>query len=184
MRCATSVGAYPIRRAPHPFDAVVARCLLFHTPDPVAVVRHHVANLRSGGMFVALDFDVGAARAEPPVAVVDAVIAWVQRAFETAGARPKIGARLARILDAAGLTSVNTFGIQAYLQPRDPEGPALLAGVARSLGPALITHGIASALELDLDTLERRIAEAVREADAVVLPPTVVGAWGCTPSRC
>jgi ubiquinone/menaquinone biosynthesis C-methylase UbiE len=170
--------------APNPFDAAVARCLLFHTPDPVAVIRHHAANLQSGGKVVALDFDVGSARAEPPVALVDTVIAWVQRAFETAGAWPRIGARLARIFDAAGLTGVSTFGIQAYLQPCDPAGSALLAGVARSLGPALITHGIATAQELDLDTLERRLAEAVREADAVVLPPAVVGAWGCTASRC
>jgi hypothetical protein len=54
----------------------------------------------------------------------------------------------------------------------------MLAGVARSLASAVIRHGIATAEEMDLATLEARIAEAVRRADAVILPPTVAGAWG------
>ncbi len=164
------------------FHAIVARCLLFHMSDPAAVVRHHVANnLQAGGLFVALDFDVGSVRTEPPVAIVDTAVAWAHRGFRAAGAWPTIGARLARILDKAGLTRVSTFGIQAYVQPRDPSGPALLAGVVRSLAPALVTHGIATAEELDLNTLEQRIAEATDEVDAVVLLPTVVGAWGRSP---
>jgi hypothetical protein len=32
--------------------------------------------------------------------------------------------------------------------------------------------------EMDLPTLEQRIAEEGRRANAVVLMPTVVGAWG------
>ena len=39
------------------FDAIVGRLLLFHAPDPLAVVRHHLQNLRPGGLFVAIDFD-------------------------------------------------------------------------------------------------------------------------------
>ncbi len=37
---------------------------------------------------------------------------------------------------------------------------------------------IATAEEMDIATLEQRMAEAIRQADAVILPPTVVGAWG------
>jgi hypothetical protein len=51
--------------------------------------------------------------------------------------------------------------------------------------PTIRQHGIASADEVDLPTLERRIADAVRDAQAVILLPTVVGAWGILgePSR-
>ena len=165
-------------RASEPFDAIVARLLLFHVPDPVAVARHHIDNLTRGGAFVAIDFDIGGARSEPPLTVVDAALRWVQEAFSAAGAWPRIGARLGQILEEAGFKRVTTFGIQAYLSSRDRSGAALLAGVVRSLAPSIIRHGIATAEELDIATLERRIMEAVQQADAVVLPPTVVGAWG------
>ena len=73
---------------------------------------------------------------------------------------------------------VRTFGVQGYLAPDDPAGPALLAGVVRSLSPAILEHGIATAEEMDLPTLQQRFTHAVREANAVILPPTVAGAWG------
>jgi ubiquinone/menaquinone biosynthesis C-methylase UbiE len=165
-------------RATEPFDAIVGRLLLFHVADPVAVARHHMDNLTRGGAFIAIDFDLGSSRAEPPVAVVDDALRWVLEAFHAAGAWPRIGARLGRILEDAGFQRVTTFGIQAYLSSRDRSGAALLAGVVRSLAPAIIRHGIATAEQLDIATLERRIMEAVRHADAVILPPTVVGAWG------
>jgi SAM-dependent methyltransferase len=161
------------------FDAIVERLLLFHMADPTAVVRHHVeANLAEGGTFVAIDFDIGASRAEPPTPIADTALGWIRQAFRAAGARPTIGATLGRILDEAGLGELTTFGVQGYLAPRDPAGPALLAGVVRSLSPAILQHGIATAQDMELSTLQQRIADAVRDANAVILPPTVAGAWG------
>jgi SAM-dependent methyltransferase len=167
--------------APEPFDVVVGRLLLFHVADPVAVVSHHITNLRRDGLFVAIDFDIGGARTEPPIELVDTVARWVEAAFLGAGAWPRIGAHLGVMLEQAGLTNVTTFGVQAYLSPGNPTGPALFAGVVRSLAPAIVRHGIATAEELDVETLEGRIAEATKMANAVVLPPTVVGACGLTP---
>jgi ubiquinone/menaquinone biosynthesis C-methylase UbiE len=160
------------------FDAIVGRLLLFHVPDPVAVVRHHLANLRQGGLFVAIDFDIGACRSEPPVAIADTAFRWLNDAFRAAGAWPRIGARLGAILEEAGLAPTTTFGIQAYFSPRDGSGPAMLGGILRSLAPAIVGHGIATEEQLGLSTFEARLRDAVRQAGAVVLPPTVVGAWG------
>jgi ubiquinone/menaquinone biosynthesis C-methylase UbiE len=168
-------------RADEHFDAITARLLLFHVANPGAVVRHHTSNLRPAGMFVAIDFDIGAARSEPAVPIVTEAIRWILEAFQAAGAWPRIGARLGTILEGAGLTGVTTFGIQTYLAPDNPAGPRLIAGVVRSLAPLIIRHGIATAEQLNAATLERRIAEQVREANAVILPPTVAGAWGHAP---
>jgi hypothetical protein len=77
---------------------------------------------------------------------------------------------------------VTGFGIQGYLGPDDPMGPALVAGVVASMSPAIVAAGVATEAELDLPTLEARIAEALRRERAVLLPPTVVGAWGTRPS--
>src|SRR4051794_4401037 len=37
-----------------PFDAVVMRLLLFHLPDAIDVLRHHLEALRPGGLMVVL----------------------------------------------------------------------------------------------------------------------------------
>lgn len=164
--------------AADPFDVVTARLLLFHAADPVAVVRHHVRNLRPGGMFVAIDFDIGGARSEPRVDMAETALGWIHDAFRAAGAWPRIGARLGTILDEAGLAGTTTLGIQAYLSARDPHGPELLGGVLRSLAPAIVRHGIATDEQLGLATFEQRLSHAVQSTNAVFLPPTVVGAWG------
>jgi len=165
-------------RADEPFDAVVGRLVLFHLADPVMAVRHHVENLAEGGLFIAIDFDLGAARAEPHVDLITEGLDWVMRAFSAGGASPRIGARLGPILKQAGLDAVTTFGVQGYLAADDPSGPPLLGGVIRSLADQIITHGIATAEQLDLATLEERIAVELRRAQAVLLPPTLAGAWG------
>jgi hypothetical protein len=110
--------------------------------------------------------------------MIDAGAGWVKQAFSAAGASPMIGARLGPILMQAGLENVKTFGVQAYIPPRDPTGAALLAGVVRSLAGEITRRGIATAEEVDIDTLERRIADELERNDAVLLPPTVAGAWG------
>ena len=173
-------------RADAPFDAVIGRLVLFHLPDPLIVVRHHVQNLGPGGLFVAIDLDYGTARAEPPVGLVTMVLDWVRRAFTAAGAFPGIGASLGPMLSRAGLDDVTTFGVQDYLSPHDPVGPALLAGIVRSLARGIARRG-ANGVErpgvtpielLDLATLEVRIAAELQREKAVLLPPALVGAWG------
>ena len=168
-------------RASEPFDAIVGRLVLFHVADPAAVVRHHLGNLRPGGTFAAIDFDIGAVRSEPAIPIVTEASAWVMQAFRAVGAWPRIGPRLRPILGQAGLTNVTTIGMQVYMSPQD-SGAAQLAGIVRSLAPAIVRHGIATEEQLDIATLERRITEAVAQANAVILLPTVVGAWGISES--
>jgi Methylase involved in ubiquinone/menaquinone biosynthesis len=167
-------------RGTQQFDAIVERLVLFHVTDPVAVVRHHRQNLRHDGMFLAIDFDLGGLRTEPPVETVTRALRWIVDAFAAAGASPRIGARLGVILEQAGLKNVTTFGVQPYAPPHDASSANLISSVVRSLAPAILQHGIATAEDMDLPTLEQRIGEEVRRANAVVLMPTVAGAWGRT----
>ena len=165
------------------FDAIVGRLILFHLPDAVDVLAHHMAALRPGGVVLMIDFDGGSIRAEPPVQLVTTIRDWVEEAFRSAGANPVIGARLALLLRRAGAVDVTTFGVQTYLAPDDPKGPGWVAGLVRSLLPRTIGAAIATEADLDVDTLQQRVAEALIAADAVLLPPTLVGAWGAAPKR-
>ena len=165
-----------------PFDAVVARLLLFHLPDRQEVLRRQLDALRPGGKMVLVEFDIGALRTEPDAPLVASAKRWMEAAFRAAGADPRTGARAGELLRRAGFADVQTFGIQAYLAPTDPVGSLLCAGVVRSLAPKILAEGIADEAELGLDTLQERIAAQVAELDAVVLLPAVVGAWGTRPS--
>ena len=169
-------------KASEPFDAIVARLLLFHLPDREEVLRRQLDALRPGGTMVVIEFDIGAMRGEPEVPLVEAVRRWIEAAFRAAGADPRIGAQTGQMLRRTGFADVSTLGIQAYFAPSDPIGPLLCASVTRSLAPQIVAHGIADEAELGLETLQERIAEQVVARDAVILPPTVVGAWGARPS--
>jgi SAM-dependent methyltransferase len=164
-----------------PFDAVVGRLILFHLPDRLAVLRHHVAALRPGGLVVALDFDLGSIRAEPPVSLVDEAVEWTNATFLSAGACPTIGARLAPLLAEAGLADVQSIGIQEYMGPDDPRGARILCGVMRSLAPHAAAAGIAVPEHLHHDTLEERLADAMRASGSALLFPALSAAWGRRP---
>jgi ubiquinone/menaquinone biosynthesis C-methylase UbiE len=161
-----------------PFDAVVGRLILFHLPDAVDAVEHHLAHLRPGGRFVAIDYDVGSCRAEPQIPLVEVNTRRVIAAFQSAGANPVIGTRLALLLADAGLVDIRSIGLQGYIAPDDLRGPAMLAGVVRSLAAQMRSAGIATADELGIDTLQERLAAEAHAARSVVVPPALVGAWG------
>jgi SAM-dependent methyltransferase len=167
-------------RGDEPFDAVIGRLILFHLPDPVSVLQHHIAALGPGGLVVGLDFDIGAVRTEPPVPLVAVTAARLIAAFKKVGADPTIGARLGRLLSDAGVGEVTSFGYQDYFGPTDPRGPAMLTAVVRTLAPQMVNHGIATAEEIGLDTLRERLAAAVRESGSMFLPPVLACAWGRT----
>ncbi len=161
-----------------PFDAVVGRLIWCYLPDPVGVLRHHVAGLTEHGLVLMIDQDCGSVRSEPPLPLLNTVRDWAVEVDRRAGNNPMIGAQLALMLRDAGLTEVETFGIQSYLAPDDPAGPAMLSGIVRTLGPAIVASGIASDEELALDSLEERIAHELQSNRAMFLLPAVAGAWG------
>jgi len=167
--------------AGEPFDAIVARLLLFHLPDREAVIGHWLESLRPCGTMVLVEFDSGAARAEPEVPLLTAGGRWIEAAFRAVGADSRVGARAGQLLRRAGLTDVATFGIVSYFGPADRTAIAMIAGVVRALAPQIVAHGIAAEEELGADTFEARVAAQVVERDAVVTPPAVVGAWGTRP---
>jgi len=164
-----------------PFDAVVGRLILFHLPDPVNVVRHHLEALGPKGRMIALDYDIGGLRAEPANPLTDRMAALILAGFRSVGADPTVGSRLQGILAASGLEDVTGFGIIQYLAHDDPVGPEMLSGVVRSLAPVMLAHGLATEAELDVDTLAERAADSLRTTGSVLVPPTLVGAWGRRP---
>ena len=158
------------------FDAVVGRLILFHLPDAAGALRHHAGGLEPGGLLLAIDFDAVGCRTEPPLELAQTGRGVLRRGLSAARApTPRSGCGWRRCLRQPASTEVTSFGIQEYIPPGDPIGTALLAGVVRTLA---IAEGANLPPELELETLEQRLVEAVQVAGATVVPPTLVGAWG------
>ncbi|TRW84927.1 class I SAM-dependent methyltransferase [Mycolicibacterium sp. 018/SC-01/001] len=161
-----------------PFDAVVCRLLLMHLPDAVDVLAHHRRNLRPDGVFVAVDYDMTGARSLPEVDLFTRVGTWIRAGFEHARADATVGMRFPILFEQAGYADVGTLGLQVYFPPQARQAAGYVVGVVRALEDAIVASGVVSAAELDIATLDARLAAAVEEAGAVWTMPTIVGGWG------
>jgi SAM-dependent methyltransferase len=164
-----------------PFDAAVCRLLLMHLPDTVDVLAHQMGNLRQGGVFVAVDYDMGGVRALPEVELFSQVGAWVSAGFAHAQVDTSVGMRLPLYFEQAGYADVGSLGLQSYFSPRDGNAARYVVGVARAMAPAIVASGVTTEEEMDLDTLADRLSAAIEAENAVYTVPTVVGGWGRRP---
>jgi SAM-dependent methyltransferase len=167
--------------ADQPFDAVVCRLLLMHLPEPAEVLAHHLRNLRPGGPFVAVDYDMSGARAYPDVPLYREAGAWMQAGFRHVGAEPNIGMGLPELLHRVGLTDVGTLGLQLFFGPEDRWAVGYVVDVVRSLKSLILASGVVSEAGMGLDTLEERMDAQIRERRAGWTMPTIVGGWGRRP---
>ena len=159
------------------FDVVIGRLILLYVDDPVATVRALADLVRPDGIVAFMEFDMAAVRSVPVLPLVEQARRWILEAFAHSGHDPELGVRLAAILTEAGLRNVGAVGLQDFLPPGSPVGPAMAAGVARSLLSTIEAHGIATAAEVDIDTLESRMRDELADG-TVFAPPALIGAWG------
>ncbi|MGH9134361.1 MAG: class I SAM-dependent methyltransferase [Ilumatobacteraceae bacterium] len=163
-----------------PFDAVVERLVLVYTPDPAAVLARCATMLASGGVMVAMEYEMNAAGSIPPLPLSSRGISWIIESFTRAGHDPALGARLDRVFDEAGMPGASMLGVQDYLPPDDEWAGEMVAGVIQALLPAIEQTGVATAGEVDIDTFATRLNAEISAADAIFKPPTLVGAWAHT----
>ncbi len=165
------------------FDAVIGRLILLYCPDPAATLAHHCAHVRPGGLVVAMEYDMTVIGSVPDVPLVATVRRWLLDTFSRTGHDVTLGVRLPGLLRRAGLAEPSTMAGVAYVPPEEEGGAALLAGVLRSMLPAIERTGVATAAEVDIETLGPRLAEELRRTPAVFRYASLVGAWARTPRR-
>ena len=159
-----------------PFDAVVGRQLLSYVADPVAVVRHLAGLVRPGGVVAFQEPDV-VARAWPPLPLYEQCWRWVVQAAGATGARANMGLRLFKTFVDAGLPAprVRMDGIVG--SGLDWTGYPWTAENIRTLVPTLERFGIATAAEVDIETLAERLRVEVEAGGGIVCPVVQCGAW-------
>ena len=159
---------------PSDFDAVVGRLVLLYMADPTEAVKKLVTHLRPGGIvaFQDIDFTIYPELAHPDTPVLNNLIKWGISAFERSGAHIGMGLDLYRTFVDAGLPEPTLHFEAPMGGPADWPGYTYLANSFRSIQPLIEAYGIATAEELDIDTLPERLrAEVVASKRPLVLPP-------------
>ena len=97
-----------------------------------------------------------------------------------AGNDPQAGLKLWRIFRAAGLPAPRM--LQQARVEGGPDFPvyAQVAQMTRTLLPLMERTGLATATEVDVETLAVRLRHEAVQQDAVLVFPPLVGAWART----
>ena len=160
-----------------PVDAVVGRFLLMHVADPVAVVRRLASTLHRPGILLIQEMDIGASHAEPPAPLCDRMIALISNAFASAGVDVRPGLRLHDQFVAAGLPAPELLSLgRCEAAPAHASALMMASGTA-SLLPIIERSGLATAAELQLESLPDRLSAELVKSNSIVFTPPMITAW-------
>ncbi len=161
------------------FDALVGRLVLMYLPDPVAVLKRLIPRLRSGGivMFQEIDFTITEAYKHPDTPLMGQLGDWVVEVFERSGANGNMGLELYRVFIEAGLPEPTLDAGLLLGGSADWPGYSYAANSFRSVLPLLEHYGIATAEEVDVETIPQRIRDEIVASKRPVVIPPHIGAW-------
>lgn len=151
------------------FDAAIGRFVLQFSSDPAAMLREIATHVRPGGIVAFQEVDWSGCRSLPELPTFSRCIGWGVEALRGSGADPYIGLKLHSVYTTAGLPAP-ALSLQAGIGA-GPDQPIYtsIAGLMRSLLPAMERLGVATADEVDVGALASQIgAEAVAENGTVV----------------
>jgi hypothetical protein len=139
-------------------------------------IRQLTRALRPGGLVVFQEADSTMVPASlTPLALHERAHAWMWRTVEREGANIHMGFALASVFERAGLTGVQ---VRAEALVQTPTISHITGAIVRAMLPRIVKHGIATEAEIDVDTLDQRLAAERRAANATYVGDMVFGAWG------
>jgi SAM-dependent methyltransferase len=171
--CASELSSLPFGRD---FDAIVGRLVLMYLPQPSDSLRSLVRHLRRNGILAFQEMDILAAGSFPPAPLIDRARAWISEAFRKIGADVQTGPQLFSIFKSAGLPPPH-IAIEGLAGGSESDVPYLVADVVKALLPVMETHGIVTAQEADVGTLEERMRQELDKTNGIALMPPFYGAW-------
>lgn len=159
-----------------PCDAVIGRAVLMYAADPAEALRSLLPHLRPGGIVAFQEFDFTHLTALPCSDIYRKMKEWWRLLGERSGLELQMGYKLFPAYRAAGLPGPEVLSETIIGGGDDFAGYAYLAGVFRSVLPLLEQLGIATAAEVEVDTLAKRLRSATVASGGVVALQSLVGA--------
>jgi|JI9StandDraft_1071089.scaffolds.fasta_scaffold49660_2 2-polyprenyl-3-methyl-5-hydroxy-6-metoxy-1,4-benzoquinol methylase len=161
-----------------PIDAVFGRFVLLHQQQPVSFVRTLAEAVRPGGLLVFQDPDYSLLlQSNPPLPLADQVRRWIFAGHAGIGAATDISFRIPGIFRAAGLQPPK----QRLVCPIISSQYELICQVAAELievfEPLLIKQDVASAAEINIDSLAARLVDGLQRNRSVLQPLCLADTW-------
>jgi len=161
------------------FDAVVGRYVLLFQPDPTLMLRRLSEHVRPGGVIVFHEPDWDGAQSIPPAPTYDRCREWIGDVFRIAGTPDtSMAARLHQAFVGAGLTAP-TMRMQTFVGggAECMDWLQAVADLVESLLPAIVRMSLATAAEVEIETLAERLRREVIANSSVIIGRTEIGAW-------
>ena len=161
------------------FDAVVGRLVLMYLPDPAEVLRALTRKVRPGGIVAFQDIDQTPRSlvAHPRMPLWERFFEWVTAVAEKAPVDQEMGYKLFDTYLKAGLPAPKMEVNSPVGGGPNWEGYEYAAESLRSMMPLVLKFGIATAEEVEIETLAERLRAESIVHQGVVKPPEMVGAW-------
>jgi hypothetical protein len=102
---------------------------------------------------------------------------WVLAAFDAAGSLVNLGSSLGGMLRRAGYAVEGSYVWQPALVGSSLAQVDWFVDLVRTLMPIMESRGIATAEEIDIDTLGARLFAEATTLDAMLFKPRFVGIW-------
>ena len=175
------IGDFASMHFDRPFDAIIGRFVLMYQDDPATSLRNMVRYLREDGVAAFQEVDSTVCRSWPAVPVFDEAARWLMEGLRSSGARPELGLEMHSLFVDCGLPAPRMRTDTLVSGEGDSPVYKLLAEAVRSLAPTLERLNIASAAQVQIDSLADRMREEVVAKRAVAMSYGLVGAWARKP---
>jgi SAM-dependent methyltransferase len=161
-----------------PFDLAIGRYVLVHQGNPAAFIRSAASHVRRGGIIAFHEMGIyGECPVLPPVLLWEQTWRAVRAALSSVMVHPDAGGRLIAHFHDAGLKQPKMLCEIPVDGGLDSPIYAWLALALRSLLPQVEKIGAATAAEIDIDTLEERLRNAVTGVHGEALCPMQFCGW-------
>ena len=160
-----------------PVDALIGRLVLMYFVNRAVLLRRLAGFLKPDGLVIFQEPDMAGAKSEPVCDLFETTLARIKQTLTRTGADIQTGLKLARIFQEAGLPRPQMIqGAQVESGP-DSEVYSAITQLARTLLPLMERTGVATAAEVNIDTLADRLREEAVAINATWIYPPFIGAW-------
>ena len=162
-----------------PFDAVVGRYVLLFQADPTEMLRKLARRVRPGGVIAFHEPEWDSTRSIPPSPTYDRCRQWIADVLRLAGTPDtNMTLRLHQAFVGAGLTAPS-MRMQTFVGGGTEcmEWLHAVAELVGSLLPTIEKLGVATAAEVDLETLTERLRREVIANGSLIIGRTEIGLW-------
>ncbi|MGH1344242.1 MAG: class I SAM-dependent methyltransferase [Nannocystales bacterium] len=171
----TDAAAPPPPPSAEAYDAIVGRRVLMYVPQRTAAMRALAGVLRPGGVAAFHEIDRSMMPSSPQTHPLhDQVNQWLWTTVEREGASTAMGYELPMVFESGGLQLAGAWaeGIVEHPALRQPTAQRI-----RAVLPRILQHAVATAEEIDVDTLDARLEQELLSNRGVYVSTMAFCAW-------